>query len=85
MDDKLQRILKRYQASLNGSLKIRKYFERLTPDSPNYHDVFRRLMDAETKCQDLDEQIYWKAKTMYIDSEYINHLKQQNNPKTTKQ
>lgn len=70
--------MKRYHGHLNASLKIRSQLEKVTPDSDRYQVIQRRLWDAESVCQELDEKIYWRVRELYFDSEYINHLKTTN-------
>lgn len=71
----IQRIMRMYHSSLNHSLKLRKILEGVPKDSDRYENLYRRLMDVEVACQELDEKLYNSVHKYMIENEYFNHLK----------
>lgn len=72
----IHQLLKRYQIKLNRSLSLRRMVDMCNPKTKKYAETYNEMLNAEIECQELDEKIFWRIRTMNFETEYINHLKQ---------
>lgn len=56
--DKAQQLCKAYQKALNTSLLLRTRVEQQRKGSKEYTRAYYAMLNAETRCQELDMQLY---------------------------